>query len=125
MSVYRLIVDTGLVGNSWRYATGANYPGCDRINDPDKCDPRSYATVDLAAADAYSFNEIPVLVQSVQDVDAILDGSMPVPIANVVPNPNPGGGNGGNGGSMFDSISPTMWLVIGAGALFFLSRRRA
>jgi len=83
--VYRLILQSERDGRI-DIDTGATYPGCSRSN-PDGCKPMQFRGADaLAQAIEYSYanGEIPVGVNNVDEVWAIVEGKMPIQESSIL-----------------------------------------
>jgi len=103
--VYRLII----VSEPGRVDTGALYPGCSRSN-PDACKPMQFASIEDAVAYSKANNEIPYLVNTIDEAWSIVDGSQAINPAQVI-------SDGAGGG-----VGTIGMVAIGAMALFFLPK---
>lgn len=74
-AVYRFILhDPSNPDGPW--STGANYPGCSKVN-TSNCDPQAFQTESDAVAYAIAHNEIPYRVLTADEVWKIIDGTEP------------------------------------------------
>lgn len=113
-TVYRLILYTPEYNG---YQTGATYPGCDRVNNPDLCDPKGFANESDAVQYAYDHIEVPVKVTSLAQIDGILNGSIQVTPDMIYGTLS--GDGGSTAGGLFEGIS-TPVLLAGAALIALL-----
>jgi len=97
--------------NASTYDSGALYPGCDRINNPAACRPIQFATLADGIYYCGLHDEIPVLCDSLAQVDDILAGKATVQPSQIL---HPATESGG----FFDNISTP--VLIGAAVLLFV-----
>lgn len=113
--VYRLILFVPRPGLNYpeggSYDTGGTYSGCSHAN-PNACKAQQFAHLKDAVDFAYQSGEIPVKVQTVDDVWKILDGEMAITDSMIV---------AGEGEGLLDSL-PIGAIAIGIGALFVLPK---
>jgi len=112
MPTYRLILEgtDPTVGTYW--ATGATYPGCERVLNPTPCDGQSFFSLQEAIDYAKGKGEIPVKVSTLQDVDDILAGTKQITDDMIL--------NGGGG--IFGNISTP--VLVGGGLLILMMLSR-
>src|SRR5262245_7408686 len=119
--VYRLILFTSRPGMSYpeggSWDTGGTYDGCSYDN-PSACKPEQFFHLKDAVDYAYLHHEIPVRVQSEDDVWDIIAGKLPI-TDNMVQPPS---SDSGGGFGWFTGLDTTTLLALGAAAVFVLPR---
>ena len=77
MPIYRLILPDHS-NPTHPYTSGATYPDCDRIDNPEACHPISFQTLPHAIEYAYAHNELPVMTANLAEVAHIIAGTKAV-----------------------------------------------